>query len=206
MIRHTVLLRAFALVLAGAPCAIAQPMSQDAARAPGGTYQLETSHSQILFSVLHLGLTNYYGRFDKLAGAMNFDPAQPERSSVNVTIDTTSIDTPSARLAETLRGEVFDIAQFPSATFKSTSVVRTGPTTGRMTGDLTIRNITRPVVLDVTFNGGGRSPVSSGYALGFRAVGTVRRSDYGMTNMIWSSMVSDDVRLVIEAMFQQEKD
>jgi polyisoprenoid-binding protein YceI len=191
------------LVLGLASPVLGQPVSRDIARAPNGAYQMETSHSQVLFSVLHIGLTNYYGRFDKLSGTMNLDANQPERSAVTVTIDTSSVDTPSSRTADELKSSsVFDIAQFPSATFRSTSIVRTGPNSGRIAGDLTIRNITKPVTLDVTFNGGEQNPLNDNYAIGFRATATIKRSDFGMTSAAWSSLVSDDVQIIIEAMFQ----
>jgi polyisoprenoid-binding protein YceI len=194
------------LALAVAPGAFAQPVSRDILRAPNGTYQLETSHSQILFSVLHIGLTDYYGRFDKLSGMLNLDANQPERSAVTINIDTSSVDTPSARTADELKSaSVFDVEHFPSASFHSTSLVRTGANTGRITGDLTIRNITRPVALDVTFNGGELNPLNDTYAIGFRATTTIKRSDFGMTSAAWSSLVSDDVQLIIEAMFQRQK-
>ncbi|MGD0193200.1 MAG: YceI family protein, partial [Rhizomicrobium sp.] len=112
-------------------------------------------------------------------------------------------DTPSSRTADELKSpSIFDIAEFPAATFRSTSIVRTGPNTGRITGDLTIRNITRPVTLEATFNGGEQNPLNDSYAIGFRATATIKRSDYGMTSAAWSSFVSDDVQLIIEAMFQ----
>lgn len=197
---------ALCFALIAAPGVSAQSVSKDPSHAPSGAYQLDPAHSQILFSVLHIGLTDYYGRFDRVSGTLNFDSAQPERSSVAVTIDTSSVDTPSQRLAEDLRGSnVFDIAQFANASFKSTSVARTGPSTGRISGELTIRNVTRPVTLDVVFNGGEQDPLKGNYAVGFRATATIKRSDFGMTGMIWSSFVSDDVQLVIEALFQHEK-
>ncbi|HEY1614517.1 MAG TPA: YceI family protein [Rhizomicrobium sp.] len=184
----------------------AQTISRDPTHAPNGTYEADAGHSQVLFSIVHLGLTDYYGRFDKLSGTLNFDGNQPEHSSLSITIDTTTIDTPSERLVGELKGaDVFDTAQFPTATFKSTSTTRTGPNTGHVTGMLTIRNVTKPVTLDVVFNGGTQNPMSHGYSLGFRATATIKRSDFGLTTMGWSPFVSDDVQLVIEAMFNQQK-
>jgi polyisoprenoid-binding protein YceI len=196
-----------ALALAIAPPAAAQSLSKEASRAPNGSYQLEPNHSQLLFSVVHLGLTNYYGRFDKLSGTLSFDANQPEKSAVSISIDTTSVDTPSPRLSEELKAPyTFDTAQYGSASFKSTSIVRTGPDTGRITGDLTIKTVTKPVTLDATFNGGEQNPMNDNYALGFHAAASIKRSDFGLTAMPWSSFVSDDVQLVIEAMFQKPKD
>ena len=197
---------ALGMSLALAPVVSAQSVSQDPSHAPSGAYQLETSHSQLLFSVLHIGMTDYYGRFDKLSGTLSFDPHQPEKSAVSITIDTSSVDTPSDRLEDELRGpSTFDTKQFATASFKSTSITRTGPNTGKISGDLTLKNVTKPVTLDVTFNGGGHNPVGDAYALGFRATATIKRSEFGLTGMVWAPFVSDDVQLIIEAMFQHEK-
>src|SRR5690348_3840213 len=107
--------------------AVAQ-VSTDPAKAPAGAYRLEAAHSQLLFSVLHGGLTDYYGRFDKLTGTLAYNPAQLEKSSVAIAIDTASVDTPSAALNDELRGpDVFDSEKFGAAMFKSSGVRRTGP-------------------------------------------------------------------------------
>ncbi|HTT83593.1 MAG TPA: YceI family protein [Rhizomicrobium sp.] len=192
------------LALAACLPVLAQNASTDPARAPSGVYTANTGHTQVLFSILHLGLTDYFGRFDTISGTLNYDSAQPEHSSVSMSVDMSSIDVPSARLTDDLKN-VFGVQQYPAATFKSTSVTRTGPTTGQITGLLTIRNVSRPVTLDVVFNGGETSPMGGGYALGFRATTTIKRSDFGLTQMIWSPYVSDDVHVIIEAMFDQQK-
>ena len=198
----------FAALLVAAFCsgASAQTVSKDPTHAPNGTYRLDTMHSQVLFSIAHLGLTDYYGRFDKLTGTLNFDGNDPEKSTTNIAIDTNSVDTPSNRLNDTLKADVFSSTQFPTATFKATSIARTGVDTGRITGDLTIKGVTKSVVLDAVFAGGGQDPLNGTYALGFHATGAIKRSDFGMTGMVWAPFVGDDVRLVIEALFQQEKE
>jgi polyisoprenoid-binding protein YceI len=182
---------------------LAQNLSTDPAHARSGVYTVNAAHTQVLFSILHLGLTDYFGRFDKISGTMNYDSAKPEQSSVDISIDTTSIDVPSARLTDALKG-VFGVEQFPIAEFKSTSITRTGPNTGQIAGMLTLRNVTKPVTLDVTFNGGEQVPLIGGNALGFHATGTIKRSDFGLNSMVWSQFVSDDVHLTIEAMFDQK--
>jgi polyisoprenoid-binding protein YceI len=192
------------LALAACLPVLAQNVATDPAKSPSGVYTVNAGHTQVLFSILHLGLTDYFGRFDKISGTMNYDGNQPEHSSVDISIEMTSIDVPSARLTDELKG-VFGAQQYPIATFKSTAVTRTGPNTGQIAGLLTMRNVTKPVTLDATFNGGGQSPMGGGYALGFRATGTIRRSDFGLTSMIWSPFVSDEVHLIIEAMFDQQK-
>jgi polyisoprenoid-binding protein YceI len=194
------------LVAALSSTAFAADVSKDPANAPGGTYKLETQHSLILFSVVHTGLTDYYGRFDKLEGTLSFDGGSPEKSATSITIDTSSVDTPSARLNDILKDTgVFSSTQFPTATFKSSTITRTGPNTGRIEGILTMRGVTKPVVLDAVFHGGGANPLNGNYALGFHATTTIKRSDFGMNTAIWSPFVSDDVTLTIEALFEQEK-
>lgn len=191
-------------LLAAAP-ALAQ-VTTDPAAMPAGTYKLETAHSQLLFSIAHLGLTDYYGRFDRLSGTLHFDPRQPERSTVTVGVDPASIDTPSADLNRELSGpDVFDAAKFPEATFRSLSVTRTGAATGQIVGDLTLHGVTRKVTLLVTFSGGAPDPLSGGTAVGFRATGKIKRSDFGITGMRWEPLVGDDVTLIINAMFDSQE-
>jgi polyisoprenoid-binding protein YceI len=194
-----------ALGLGGSLAAGAQTTTKDPASAPSGAYTLDPSHSQVLFSIAHLGLTQFYGRFDRLSGTLDFDSGAPEKGKTAITIDTTSLDTPSNGVNDELKSEVFGTRAFPNATFKSVSVERTGPDTGRMTGDLTIRNVTKSVTLDVTFEGGEEDPLNGSYALGFKATGTIKRTDFGLTGMEWAPLVGDDVSLVIEAMFEQRK-
>ena len=194
------------LGMAGVLPAAAQSVSKDVSATPAGAYSLESAHSQLLFSIAHLGLTDYYGRFDRLSGTLNFDPKAPEKSSVTVSIDTSSVDTPSGGINDELKGSVFGVRAFPSATFKSTSVTRTGQDTGRMEGNLTIKGVTKLVTLDVVFSGGEDDPLNGDYALGFKATGTIKRTDFGLTGMEWEPLVGDDVSLIIDAMFERRKD
>lgn len=203
-------MRQFALPLAFASLIItavnADSVSMDPKNAPPGAYQIETHHTQIIFAIPHLGITDYYGRFEKYSGTLNFNPGAPEKSSVDVSVDTSSANVMSSEVVGQLVGpSVFDAAKFPTATFKSTSVVRSGPNTGKMTGDLTIHGVTKSVTFDVTYNGGLHAPIGNAYDLGFHATATIRRSDFGLDKMIWASFVGDEVKLTIEAMFLQQK-
>lgn len=195
---------AAALAFCATP-ALAQDISKDPAKAPPGSYRLDPRHSQVLFAIGHIGLTDFHGRFDKLSGTLNFNPGQPEKSAVSVTIDTTSADTPNHELNNVLQGEdVFDTEKFPSASFKSNSVTRSGADSGHIAGTLTLRGISKPVVLDVSFNGAGVDPLEGKPALGFRATARVKRTDFGITGMAWEPLVADEVTLTIEALFEQE--
>jgi polyisoprenoid-binding protein YceI len=191
------------MLLAGA--AAAEPVASPKP-APSGSYTMETRHSQLLFAIPHLGITSYNARFDRLSGSLNFDSAAPEKSTVTAAVDMTSIDTPSHELIGELMGTgVFDTARFPTATFKSTSVAVTGSNTGTITGDLTLHGVTRPVILNATFGGTTTDPISGADDIGFHATVTVRRSDFGITGMVWERIVGDEVQITIEAMFQHQK-
>lgn len=197
---------AIVLVAALAGPALAQA-SSDPKQAPTGAYAMEVRHSQLLFAIPHLGITDYHGRFDKLSGTLNYNSGDPAKSAVAVAVDMSSIDTPSRELIGELSGaHVFDAATYPTATFRSTAVTRTGPATGKITGDLTLHGVTKPVTLDVVFGGVTADPFSGATDIGFHATATVKRTDFGITGMVWEPIVGDDVTLTIEAMFQHQKE
>lgn len=179
-------------------------MSADPKKAPSGAYAVETRHTQVLWAIPHLGITDFYGRFEKISGSLNFNSAAPEKSAVTITIQMSSLNTPNVPLI----GEIstaFEVQKFPTATFKSTAIERTGPTTGKITGDLTFHGVTKPVTLDATFGGGLSDPMSGGYEVGFHATTVIKRSDFALTGMMWAPFVGDDVKLIIEALFTQQK-
>lgn len=203
--RQNPLFAALTILVLAAPGRAADG-STDPKRAPSGAYALETRHTQILWAIPHLGITDFYGRFEKISGSLNFNSGAPEKSAVNVTIQMSSLNTPNAPLIGELSGPaVFDVQKFPTATFTSTSIQRTGPDTGKITGDLTLHGLTKPVTLDATFGGGLADPISGAYDVGFHASTTIKRADFGLTGMAWESLVGPDVKLVIEALFTQQK-
>src|ERR1700733_11485733 len=98
--------------------ASAAGVSTDPRSAPPGAYQMDLKHTQVVFAIRHLGITDYYGRFEKFNGTLNFNPTAPEKSAVDVTIDTSSVNVMSSELMGQLTGaSVFDSAKFPTATF-----------------------------------------------------------------------------------------
>jgi polyisoprenoid-binding protein YceI len=203
-------MRLASLTLAFSVLALAQAahadVSTDPKRAASGSYALDTRHTQVLWAIPHYGITNFYGRFEKISGSLNFNAGAPEKSAVDVTIQMSSLNTPNGPLTTELMGnEVFDAQKFPAATFKSTSIQRTGPTTGKITGDLTLHGVTRPVTLDATFGGGLVDPLSGSNDLGFHATTRIHRADFGITGMSWDSLVGGDVTLIVEALFVQQK-
>jgi len=159
-------------------------------------YDLDPNHTRIDFSWTHFGFSHPMGRFDRFDGDFRFDPADPTKSSVTVTIPVSSIDTGVAKLDAHLQtADFFDVANYPTATFKSTRVERAGEHGLKVTGDLTLHGVTKPVVLDVAINKIGPHPMAGRAAAGFDATTTIKRSDFGISNYVPN--VSDEIRLWI---------
>lgn len=159
-------------------------------------YEFDGSHTNVVFSWTHFGLSNPSARFAKVEGEVLLDTADLTKSSVSVTIPVDSLRTDVPKFDEHLRsGDFFDLARFPTATFKSTTVERAGDNKLKVTGDLTIHGVTKSTVLDVTVNKIGDHPMAKKPAAGFDAVTTVKRSDFGMGNYVPN--VSDEVKIHI---------
>ncbi len=178
--------------------------------APSGDYMLDKAHASLIFSVDHIGYSHFTGRFLKWDAQLHLDTQNPTASTVNVTIDPTSLDhenPPTGFLNDLRNGSNWlDAAHFPQMTFHSTSVEKTGDRTARVTGDLTLRGVTKPVTLDVTLNGGYPGMSLDPHArVGLSAHGTLKRSDFGLSYGLpppGSNMgVGDDVEILIESEF-----
>ena len=162
------------------------------------TYAIDKSHSEAVFQVRHL-VTRVRGRFTDFEGTVEFDEQTPERSSVNVAIQAASIDTGDATRDTHLRtGDFFDAEKFPTLTFRSTKVTKSGADTFDVAGDLTIRGVTRNVTLPITFLGQARDPWGN-ERVGFEGEVTINRKDYGLT---WNAaletggfLVGDEVKI-----------
>ncbi|HEX6964063.1 MAG TPA: YceI family protein [Lacipirellula sp.] len=161
-------------------------------------FAVDNSHTSVIFGVSHLGYSFTYGRFNKVSGAFTLDPAGPEASTFQLAIDASSIDTNDAKRDEHLRGpDFFDAGQFPAITFKSTKVEGKRTDAGMtllVTGDLTMHGVTKPVTLELQKLGEGPGP-GGGFRTGFNCQAKLKRSDFGMTNMIPS--VGDEVAITI---------
>ena len=174
--------------------------------APSGRYRVVRDHTQVIFSIMHLGLSPYFGRFAGATGTLTFNPLDPRKSSVSVDFDPKTASTLTDVLSRQLCGEdVFNCAKYPKISFRSTSVTKTSDNSGDIVGNLTIAGVTKPVTLHATFNGGMQGPLGqNNYQLGFSAETTLKRSDFGLTKMIWAPTVSDEVKLLIAAEFEQD--
>lgn len=160
------------------------------------TYTVDPVHSSVLFKVKHLGVANFYGRFNEIGGTIEYDAANPEKSSVSLEIETGSVDTHAQGRDDHLKSaDFFNAAQFPTLSFASTSVEKTGEATYAVRGDLTMLGVTKPITLTVERTGEGTHPRSQKPMLGFEARGTITRSDWGMEFM--NGPLSDQVELII---------
>lgn len=167
------------------------------AQAAPVTYTFDKPHTQVLFFVNHLGFSNSLGRFLDYDGKIVFDQAAPEKSSVDVTIKTASIDMGDEKWDAHLKNaDFFNVEKFPDMTFKSTSIKVIDDKNADITGDLTILGVTKPVILKTAFNNAGKHPMNGKDMAGFSATTTIKRSDFGMNYGL--PMVSDDVKIMIE--------
>jgi polyisoprenoid-binding protein YceI len=161
-------------------------------------YDLDPKHTQVRFGWSHLGFSHQVGRFDHFDAQFQFDPEDPTQSTLAVDIPIASIDTGVPALDEHLRSpDFFDAAKFPVATFRSTRVEAAGPKALKVSGNLTLHGVTKPVVLDVTINQIGPYPMGGRPAAGFDATTTIRRSDFGVDRFVPN--VSDEIALTITA-------
>ncbi len=165
-------------------------------------WQIDNAHSQVEFSVRHMMISNVRGRFETFSGTVEFDEANPARSTVDVQIDAASINTRDARRDGHLKSpDFFDAEKYPYLTFKSKRVQPTSENTGKVYGDLTIRDVTREVVLDVYYAGLAKSPWGT-MSAGFSAETKISRKDWGLN---WNQaletggvLVGDEIKITIE--------
>lgn len=168
------------------------------------TYTLDPTHTTVVWSAEHFGYSKPHGLFPMVEGTLVLDEAAPDKSSVNVTVDTGKIVTGNEKFDGHLKSkDFFDVEKFPKATFVSKKVEKTGDKTAKVTGDLTLLGVTKPLTLDVTYNKSAPNPMSGKPTVGFSATGTIKRSEYGLKYAIPG--VSDDVAIVIEAEANKEK-
>ena len=174
------------------------------------SWKLDTVHSEISFSARHMMISKVRGQFEKFEVEAELDPEQPEKASIVARIAADSINTHDAQRDGHLKSPDFlNAAQYPTLTFKSTKVERLGDKRARLTGELTIQDVTRLVVLEVEFTGSAKSPWGA-TSYGFSATTTLNRKDWGLTwNVALETggwLVSDqiEVNIQLELIRQEE--
>lgn len=160
------------------------------------TYKIDPNHTNVLASWSHFGFSNPSLNFGQADGTIVYDADKVSASSVQVTLPLTGLSALADQFYDHLiDADWFDAAKYPSATFKSTKVEAAGEGKLKVTGDLTVKGVTKPVVLDVKLNKAGVQPLAKRAAVGFDATATVKRSEFGLGNYVPN--VSDEVLLRI---------
>ncbi|MGH8025526.1 MAG: YceI family protein [Pseudoxanthomonas sp.] len=160
------------------------------------TYKIDPNHTNVIASWSHFGFSNPSANFGQADGTIVYDADKVSASSVQVTLPLTGLSALADQFYDHLTSaDWFDAAKYPSATFKSTKVESAGEGKLKVTGDLTVKGVTKPVVLDVKLNKAGVQPLAKRAAVGFDATATVKRSEFGLGNYVPN--VSDEVSLRI---------
>lgn len=167
-------------------------------------WQLDDAHTRVGFSVNHLGFSTTMGHFNDVRGMVNYNIKAPNKANMNFTIVTNSIDTNwDARDAHLKKDEFFNVAKYPTMTFKSTNITFKNPQQATVTGDFTLLGQTKPLTLDVTLNKIANSPMTKEPVIGFRATGIIDRAAYGMT--AFASGITTEVPIQIDGELVEKK-
>lgn len=204
MIRTSALLLS-ALLLAAPVAAQAPantPAAAAAARVTAGAYKVDPAHTQVVWSLDHLGFSPLYGMFGEITGTLQLDPARLQDARLNIEIPMSGLTVTSPGFARHLATpDLFDTAKFPTARFVSTSVRPQG-NRAVVTGNLTLHGVTKPVTLQAQFYGAGPNPRSQAQTVGFTATTTIKRSEWGLG--YGAPAVGDDTELRITAAFEKQ--
>lgn len=172
--------------------------SKDISQTPAGTYALDPNHAAVIARVSHLGYSYSVFRFDKVEGALVWDPVQPARSSLSTSVETDSVATNVAGFAKDIAGQGFlKSAAFPKATFVSTAFRRVNATHGKVDGQFTLMGKTHPLTFQVELIGAGKGFGSP--RLGMEARGKIDPGDYGLP-----AVMNAPIDLVIDAEFEKK--
>jgi polyisoprenoid-binding protein YceI len=188
-----------ALLVPAATTLAAQASTPSTPPTPTNRWSADPAHSAVAFRVRHLGITWVNGTFGQWTIDLNYDPTKPEAASVNAHLQTASITTGNDRRDNDLRQNYLAVDSFPEITFASTRVERGAPDHLKITGNLTIRGVTRPVVLDAEIGGVLATP--RGRRTAFSATTSIKRQDYGIIRngfMEGAQIVGDEVRITID--------
>lgn len=174
-------------------------LSACAGSAFAADYVLDKGHADMVFTIDHAGFSKKTGVFRNFDATLNVDTTRPDQAKLSVTVQTNSIDTFNTARDTELKGvNWFDVAHFPTMSFVATRIVKRGDIAADVTGDLTLKGVSRPVTLTVVLNKQGDNAAGRP-SLGFTATGRIKRSDYGMTRM--AGVVGDEIMLTVNAEF-----
>ena len=172
-----------------------QPAKEKPAASAAGTYKVDPVHSSNAFCIRHLGVTNFYGRFNETAGTFVLNDDDPAKDAFEITIKATSIDTHNEARDKHLKSDAFfDVEKYPDITFKSTAVKKEGAGVLVVTGDLTLHGTTKPITTTVMLIGAGPG-MKGEFRAGFETTFTVKRSEYGVSGL--PGALGEDVKITV---------
>jgi polyisoprenoid-binding protein YceI len=187
--------------LSGAALAQADALTRNPVEVQAGSYVLDPAHGKITWSVDHMGFSTYVGQFTDVAAHLDLDVRNPAASKLDASVRMDSVRTSHGELDKHLKtADFFDTAKFPSASFRATNVRLVDRDTANITGNLTLRGVTRPIVIKADFNQAGINPVDKQYTLGLDGEAKIKRSDFGINYGL--PMLGDEVTLHLEAEFK----
>jgi len=161
-------------------------------------YAIDSVHSGVIFKIQHAGVSNFYGRFNKLAGSVSWDAANPEATAINATIDASSVDSNNKDRDKHLSGtDFFNAKQFPDITFKSTKLTKKSENTFELAGEITMVGKTKPVTGTLVVTGEKDAGKQFGYRVGMEATFTIKRTDFGMSYGVDKNVLGDDVAITV---------
>jgi len=199
---HAIVGIGLCLCLSACASLIRPNFSQELTELRSGAYTLDPQHAYVNFRVGHLDLSSIVGRFNIMTASLDFDPQNIIDLTLQGIIEAASIDVNNTELEDTLReSDWFNTASYPQINFVSTSVERTGDNTVDIVGDLTLRGVTKQIVLQTRFNGGADVFLTGKYTLGFSASTTIKRSDFGMDS--FAALVANDIEIEMHGEFQR---
>lgn len=201
MLRRALVFMALGLTLWPQATRADQP-TRDPARVPAGAYVLNTRQSTLAIRIsLMAGLSRYTMRFNRLSGSFDYDPASWQSTQVEITVDPRAVEAQNTMFNRAIVG-YFEPEKYPVIGFRSTALVADPNGRGKLSGDLTFHGVTRPITLDVQFNGFGPDPQGAGARMEFTGTGTIQRSDFGV---IAGRLFADDrIDLIFEVEFARK--
>ncbi|SFG49710.1 Polyisoprenoid-binding protein YceI [Novosphingobium sp. CF614] len=196
---------AAALALAGISAAVAGQTSDAIVRKPtevhAGIYVLDPAHGKITWSVDHLGFSTYVGQFTDMSATLTLDPRTPSAGRLQARVGTESVGTFNEALDRHIKtADFLDTAKFPTARFIATGIRLTDADSAEINGNLTLRGVTKPIVILADFHQAGTNPIDGRYSVGFDGHARIKRSEFGVSYGL--PAVGDDVTLHFEAEFK----
>lgn len=177
------------------PLLTAQKAAETQPAAGVQTYKIDPVHSNTWFRIRHMNISNFYGRFNETEGTIVIDDANPAACSVDARVKVDSIDTHNADRNKHLKSaEFFEVEKYPLIAFKSTAFRKVGEQMYEVKGDLTLHGVTRPLAVKLERTGSGPG-MKGEYRAGFETTFEIKRSDFGMTQLLGG--VGDEVRLIV---------